>query len=642
MNLRFNRFLLCAVMVLGCTTSAWAEYDVTMRAYSNEPQKGLVFAKTASSPDPDGSVYRVEVSQSISTGSRGAERSFWVWAIPARGYRFNTWTISSATKVSTTYTGAADQLKVKASTSAVGVFTTNGSAMAGWTKVAAHKATFKQAFGGNYKVSYQYRDVVKNRYNVYVLDVVTDEHSISAEQSYDTYATDEITLDAMALQGNGFTGWYKDGVLLSTEPQYTCSLTEACTIECRTSGAQVRAKNSGTVEVASFPQTIPFLWDVQGVSDFTASEGTASHNAQTGVVTVNKSVSAAGNYTITLNEVGNTITVAQLTNAKNVTKNSTGSLAALVSAASAGDKIQLMQDVTLTEKLTINKNLTLDLNGHVLSGAVDNLVYITGGDVTIDGTTAGSAIRSEVENQNACAVYAKGASLTINGGLYVATAKQESASANQSSNIEAININAGTATITNATIEAEALNKTYGQTVYGVYVTSTGAVSLTDNTITVQAKSGAYGIYGAASTNLTTSNNTINVSASHSTGAYGIYTKAALTANDQVIVRAVGNNCYAIYADATASGSVTGGKYTITSGAVSGFGPINDLSKSAATLRIAGGFFNNNTFLLSAMADNHFIYDVPSDAAEYAAGTLIASRSARRWRCTVSWYLLPV
>lgn len=83
--------------------------------------------------------------------------------------------------------------------------------------------------------------------------------------------------------------------------------------------------------------------------------------------------------------------VTALSSAASIENTKYATLQNAVEGASENDTIQLLRDVTLTEKLTIDKAITLDGNGKTITGqknSTDVYFEITGGDVTIQDLTA--------------------------------------------------------------------------------------------------------------------------------------------------------------------------------------------------------------------------------------------------------------
>ena len=97
-------------------------------------------------------------------------------------------------------------------------------------------------------------------------------------------------------------------------------------------------------------------------------------------------------------------------------------LEAAVSDAKNGDTVILLKNVSVGAQILVDKTITLDLNGNTITGTqeeIDTTIFKVGngtatGDLTIIGTTAGSAI-----NAKAIAVLVKdNSNLTVNGGSY--------------------------------------------------------------------------------------------------------------------------------------------------------------------------------------------------------------------------------
>ena len=103
---------------------------------------------------------------------------------------------------------------------------------------------------------------------------------------------------------------------------------------------------------------------------------------------------------------------------------------AVAKANTTGGTIQLRQDVTgLTEKLDINHSkgfaITLDLNGHTISGTVKTgntlLAVSTFGTVTIDDTSSAKTGKIVGGNGGGYAVYVSDGKLIITGGTFEGT-----------------------------------------------------------------------------------------------------------------------------------------------------------------------------------------------------------------------------
>ena len=112
--------------------------------------------------------------------------------------------------------------------------------------------------------------------------------------------------------------------------------------------------------------------------------------------------------------------VRKATVVKNVTKViEYYTLNAAFEAADSGDELLLLNSTEVSSEIAIaaGKTLSIDLNGKVITGtehAKDKAVFRNAGNLTIIGTTAGSAI-----NADATAVASiEGSTLTVNGGSY--------------------------------------------------------------------------------------------------------------------------------------------------------------------------------------------------------------------------------
>ena len=120
-----------------------------------------------------------------------------------------------------------------------------------------------------------------------------------------------------------------------------------------------------------------------------------------------------------------------------------------IKANSNNVTIILLDDITQNEKISINKDIKLILNGktiHINSGVA---VDIFSGNLYIDGTTDGSSIAIESNSNLARTFQVRGGSLTINGGSYLA----HSSAVGYSSNVI---MTASKVTVKNATIKATA------------------------------------------------------------------------------------------------------------------------------------------------------------------------------------------
>ena len=144
-------------------------------------------------------------------------------------------------------------------------------------------------------------------------------------------------------------------------------------------------------------------------------------------------------------------------------------LAAAVSAASAGDTIRMLHSPTYDSSITINKTLSIDLNGQTITLGSNN-IQVTGGTLTImdgkRGGAEGTITSSHVSDPNggsACGtihVYS-GSSLVVKSGTIQNNARGQAF---------AIYTNGGTVTVGGGTNKAKVSAVSNGENeAYGIY-----------------------------------------------------------------------------------------------------------------------------------------------------------------------------
>ena len=108
------------------------------------------------------------------------------------------------------------------------------------------------------------------------------------------------------------------------------------------------------------------------------------------------------------------LSVSSFAMAAEIEVSSTDDLQTKINNATAGDTIKLTGDITLTNGVEVKKQLILDLNGHSISGDVNDdygVIYIgTAGNLTINATGGGSITNS---SNNTIGNFG---TVTINGG----------------------------------------------------------------------------------------------------------------------------------------------------------------------------------------------------------------------------------
>lgn len=109
--------------------------------------------------------------------------------------------------------------------------------------------------------------------------------------------------------------------------------------------------------------------------------------------------------------------------ADNISVSDEQELISAIDTAQNGDTVTLLEDITVNEPIEIDKDLTLDLNGHVIiNNVAQDRVFLVNEavDFTVDGTDDGSGMRipDGVGSYGFIKISAP-ATVTLNGGNYV-------------------------------------------------------------------------------------------------------------------------------------------------------------------------------------------------------------------------------
>lgn len=114
--------------------------------------------------------------------------------------------------------------------------------------------------------------------------------------------------------------------------------------------------------------------------------------------------------------------------------------------------VLLREDIMLTETLNVGDNITLWLNGYEIVSAITPAIKTTGSNVIIDGNNAGSSITVNAPVDSTATVFnVQSGKLTVNGGIYTASASGTGATAIELADGAAL-------TITNASINSSDSN----------------------------------------------------------------------------------------------------------------------------------------------------------------------------------------
>ncbi len=185
------------------------------------------------------------------------------------------------------------------------------------------------------------------------------------------------------------------------------------------------------------------------------------------------------------------------------TVNDASSLIAKINAANDGDTIVLDGNITLTDTVTIEKNITLDLNGNTITytGSGTYAIEINNANLEIKDSANGGKISApnRVIKVGNATIKTTGnpASLVLNGGTLESTNNKENCAvaiyANNTTGHGDGNAVACTATINNATTKG------------GIYLFGQGAKVTVNEGATIDVN-GYYGISGNGSKNATQDN----------------------------------------------------------------------------------------------------------------------------------------
>lgn len=287
------------------------------------------------------------------------------------------------------------------------------------------------------------------------------------------------------------------------------------------------------------------------------------------------------------------IAATQVASAATVTASDSSTLVSAISGASAGDTVQLSADISITATITLNKDITIDLNGHTLTGEGCRVFLVQNGTVNLAGTgtiqvpatTAGSMANSgsviRVGDNTAGAT----PTLNVGSGVTVTTDYCYAVSIFGKSGHKTLNVN-GTVSATgpwNAISGTGNLNE--GDTEINICPGATVSAS------------NDYAIYHPQGGTLAV-NGTVTGGIEAKSGTVTIGTGAAVTARDVTPGHTMNNNGtstqgYAVavvdnsnYAGGTATLSITGG--TIT-------GPLlkteDNETVTSGELAISGGIY---------------------------------------------------
>ncbi len=157
----------------------------------------------------------------------------------------------------------------------------------------------------------------------------------------------------------------------------------------------------------------------------------------------------------------------------------------------------LLDDLSISERITPTINVTIDLNGYKLT-CTDKVAIDTSKDspvtITVDGRTEGSTIEVSETDGNARAIQAKsGSTVNVLGGTYIGISNGGNGSVIYAASGATLNVSAATVTATETT-----------GTSRGFSISAGATANITDCTITATTDSAkAYGVYNSGATTIT-------------------------------------------------------------------------------------------------------------------------------------------
>lgn len=283
----------------------------------------------------------------------------------------------------------------------------------------------------------------------------------------------------------------------------------------------------------------------------------------------------------------------------------------------SGAIITLKKDVSgLDAVQTVDRDMTLNLNGHTITGSVNNMFTVSAGNFTLCDNTPSSAGRivqnvADATGTTYALTVASGATLTLTSGGITAIGVNNVANSTGSSRGVQIK-SGGTLVMSGGVIQSQSTNNAYALWNIGTATISGGVC----NARAVGASSAGTGKTAVAFRNEGTST-TVNggtfIAAADSTTAYGIQhnkSSVTLTINDATVQSTTGRSgaCALVYSSGKIL--VKGGKYKATT-------PVNRTSTNEIELQ--GGIYDNVGNLRACAATGYDCYELEI-GTDYNAG----------------------
>ena len=202
-------------------------------------------------------------------------------------------------------------------------------------------------------------------------------------------------------------------------------------------------------------------------------------------------------------------------NASNVLKDATGVSTEdeLKEAVKSDGVVYLKGNITVSRVLSINKTVTLDLNGYTLTGTAYNTIKVTGGNLTVQDTSAaqnGKIANTYSKSTTTVDMTGASATFTLLSGTVESNAKDDLYSlaiGNSQKKACTVNIAGGTVANPDSHVKSRAISASKGMNLnisggtvsgglYGVDVYDGSITTITGGTITARCKDGRTDEYG--------------------------------------------------------------------------------------------------------------------------------------------------
>ena len=284
----------------------------------------------------------------------------------------------------------------------------------------------------------------------------------------------------------------------------------------------------------------------------------------------------------------------------------------------SGAIVTLEKDIAgITTVQEVDRDMTLNLNGHTITGSVNNMFTVSAGNFTLCDNTPSSAGRivqnvADATGTTYALTVAYGATLTLTSGGVTAIGVNNVANSAGTSRGVLIQ-SGGTLVMSGGEIRSQSTNNAYALWNSGIATISGGVCSA--HAVGASAKStGKTAVAFRNEGTSTTINGGTFIAAADSTTAYGIHHNKSsvtpLTISDATVQSTTGRSgAYALF---HSSGKilVEGGKYKATT-------PINRSSTSQIELR--GGLYDNFDNLRACASDGYDCYEL-EPGNDYNAG----------------------